>query len=317
MNPKTKVLSLIERTSNLNKSSSKNITANTTASSIVTNDSSPIKRIKKPPSLSISESISKTPTSRSINSTKNSSLNSKFLSDGFNKSSLEFIKNLNFALADLTTSNERLSKKNKEFISEEHKTLKYVKALIDEQKKIVQKEIGTESNENWQVADEQIKIITQEAAQELCLLEKKCEEIERENGELKKILAGLEVTAHASASAKVEVEKEKEKEIKVLGVQQIVDLLASDSGDIAKEVKVIRKAKVGHKYLGEMQRHVDEWITTITKDYHEISKDLCKLLKKNQQKSNKKKSELNSKLSQKHQEKSHLESKLKAHSKAN
>ena len=308
MNPKTKVLSLIERTSNLSKSSSKNITANTTASSIVTNDSSPIKRIKKPPSLSISESITKTPTSRSINSTKNSSTGSKFL-EGFNKSSLEFIKNLNFALADLTTSNERLSKKNKEFISEEHKTLKYVKALIDEQKKIVQREVGTDSNENWQVADEQIKIITQEAAQELCLLEKKCEEIERENEELKTIVAGLEVTAQV----RVEVVKEK----KPPGVQEIVDLLASASGDVAKEVKALRKVKVGHRYVGEMQRHVDEWIASVSKDYNEVSKDLCRLLKKNQQKLSQRKAELSSKLAHKHQEKSHLEAQLKAHPKAN
>ena len=257
MNSATKVLSLIERTNNLNKSSSKSMTTNTTASSIKNQESSsPVKRIKKPPSLSISESTPKSPISRGQNSNKNL-FNQVPNSESLSKSSLDFIKNINFALSDLAQTSEKKLKKLKEHSNLELKALSYIKHLVKEQKKSIQPDQKREKVQGLDLAEQNLKNFTQEAAEEICLLEKRCKELEEENKNLQ-VLADKEVIVEPKVK-----KTDSHREIKLKSIEEVLQSLGTDHSLTDKSgILALKKSRIHNSYPTEIDLIVSNWVSS-------------------------------------------------------
>lgn len=290
MNNATKVLSLIERTNNLGNYSSKTITANTTASSINNPESSsPVKRIKKPPSASISESIPKSPISRGQSSNKNL-FNQIPNSESLSKSSLDFVKNINFALSDFAQTSEIKLKKFKEHSSSEQKTLTYIRHLVKEQKKSIQPSQKREKVQGLDLAEQNLKNFTQEAAQEICLLEKKCSELEEENKKLQVL-----------ADSEIRVQREEEKVeniehlsgIKLKSIEEVLQILRSDHVFNDKSgFSALKKSRIHGTYAPEIDLVIANWVssTHLQLDHTSFSALSAFILKKIEKTSNRQKS---------------------------
>lgn len=310
MNNKHKVLSLIERTNNLNKSASKTGTANTTASSINHPDSSPAKRIKKPPSLSLSENVPKSPMSRGQTSSKNP-FQQVANTEGLNKSSLDFIKNLNFALMDLIENSDKKAKKYREYSSTEQKTLTYIKHLVKEQRKVLHPDQSNEKVQGLDLAEQNLKVFTQEAAEEICLLEKKCKELEEENEKLKVALEELErKTATESRSNEVKVKSEKT----LKSIHEVLETLKSDHESKDKSISSMLKKKVHDSYQLGIDSIVNDWVTNthLALDHTSYGK-LTAYIVKSMQKGQEKQKSLSETLAHKSLKREKLEHDLKSH----
>ncbi|OMJ77166.1 hypothetical protein SteCoe_23308 [Stentor coeruleus] len=179
---KQQMISFIERTSNVPKTSSKHSSNNPTTS--YSDTISPIKKITKAPSKSISILQSpKSATIKPLNSTthKESDQKEKLLI----KSSLEFIKSLTNTINDLEILNDLKAKKNSEFSSKEYQVLNKAKSIIEEHKKNVQ---SVPMSPNVDKYEKSFMFFAKETAEELSFLETKCKELEEENLGMKNII---------------------------------------------------------------------------------------------------------------------------------
>jgi hypothetical protein len=212
------------------------------------------------------------------------------------------VKNINFALADLTTNNEKMSKKSREILSEEQKTLKYLRAIIEEQKKLSRIESAPDNLEGIEIGEQQVKLITQEAAEDLCMLEKKCQELVWDNQEMQKVLNGLEVQT-----------PELHVRPRLVQASKIIEELASHSHhDISKDAKSVKKLKIHGNYSHEISSQLTQWSSHVTLESPGLSTDLAKLILKVHQKKLKKHSDHDQTLTHLHSKKSHLEQKIRS-----
>jgi hypothetical protein len=184
MASKQQIMSYIERTNNLLKSSSKSNFQSTSLSQ--PNPSSPVKRVAKVISQSISVMPLQSPKSASSKTLKTSLHKDLDQNDEtLVKSSLDFVKNLNHALDDLLNISELKAKKALEIMSKEAQALNSAKNIIEEHKKVVNSIPQAGVIERY---EKNLRFFAKETAEELSNLEKKCKDIEDENINMKKYL---------------------------------------------------------------------------------------------------------------------------------
>lgn len=184
MASKQQIMSYIERTNNLLKSTSKSNFQSTSLSQ--PNPPSPVKRISKVTSQSISIMPLQSPKSASSKTLKTTFHKDLDQNDEILiKSSLEFVKNLSHILDDLLNISELKAKKVLEIMSKETQALNLAKNLIEEHKKVVNSIPQPEVIERY---EKNLMFFAKESAEELSNLEKKCKDIEDENISMKKYL---------------------------------------------------------------------------------------------------------------------------------
>lgn len=185
---KQQMMSFIERTSNTPKNPPKQPLSN--PFTFQPDTVSPIKKINKIPSKSISILSLQSPRSATIkplNSTKHkeSDQNKKLLI----KFSVEFVKNLANTLKDIETLNDLKAKKNAELTSKEFQVLNKAKLIIEEHKKIVQSAPMVSSMDKY---EKSFMFFAKETAEELSFLEKKCKELEDDNMSMRSVVGIVE-----------------------------------------------------------------------------------------------------------------------------
>lgn len=241
MDSKKQILSYIERTNSLLKSSAK-----TLAGENLFSGTTSIKKAKKVKTKPIPQDLIRSITAHPRFSSPGR-INSPSRSGTWTTSNTEFVKKVNNALSELSQTSSFKKKKNLEMATKEEKILKDLALLVKNQKQSIKLEYSTEKDPK---RDQLLQSFMQNSAEELLALEKKCKSIANDNIELKKSL-------------------EDAKPFERLSISEIIKkILAKNSGKAEVEEKLKLDKVIDKDYSQTIELIVLEWVNLI--DFEKI-----------------------------------------------
>ena len=241
MDSKKQILSYIERTNSLLKSSAK-----TLAGESLFSGTTSIKKAKKVKTKPIPQDLIRSITAHPRFSSPGR-INSPSRSGTWATSNTEFVKKVNNALSELSQTSSFKKKKNLEMATKEEKILKDLALLVKNQKQSIKLEYSTEKDPK---REQLLQSFMQNSAEELLALEKKCKSIVNDNIELKKSL-------------------EDAKPFERLSISEIIKkILAKNSGKAEVEEKLKLDKVIDKDYSQTIELIVLEWVNLI--DFEKI-----------------------------------------------
>ena len=300
MDSKQQILSYIQRTNQLLKTSYIKTNDSDNIASIINLGENTLKKVSKVSSKPLSQMQTRSVTTYP-RANKTSETNSRKSSPARNcsleRSNLEFNKKLLSALNELAHTKEMKIKKNSEFIQKEDKSIQILRGLIENQKKAIKPIKKTSSFTKY---EKFIQEITKESAEDLMIIEKKCTAIFESNKQMEKILEETKLQRIHNTTPVVK------------DLYEIYDLLSKNNYCKEKnEIILLHTSFSNENYAEYVNELVDKWIKVIDLDNaKEITENLCYSLQKEAMLLQQTRKSLQSQLEERNEIKNQLEEKI-------